>query len=86
MSRRSYNTIKLILIVNVAVIAIVMARLLPLRVVAVLLLASLGAACEEDDDGTEEEQDHRGQTSPHAVAVEGMTSTAIRVDMILNNL
>lgn len=52
MSRRSFNTIKLILIVDVAVIAIVMARLLPLRVVAVLLLASLGAACEEDDDGT----------------------------------
>ena len=61
----------------VPIIAAMMARMSLLRISTLLLGASLSATGEEHDDRAEEEQDHRGQTSPHAVAVESAASAAI---------
>ena len=49
-------------------------------------LPALGAAGEEDEHCSNQEEDHRGETGPHADAVGGVGSGTIFVDVILDYL
>lgn len=51
----------------------------------VLVLPALSAASDEDEDGTQQQADHRRQTSPHADIIFGVVAAAVFVDVILDN-
>jgi hypothetical protein len=49
-------------------------------------LPALSAAGQEDEHRSNEEEDHRGETGPHADAIEGVVSGIISVDVMLDYL
>jgi len=49
------------------------------------LMSPRREAGEEDNEGCEEKKDHRSQDGPHADGIVRMTSTAILVDVVLND-
>ena len=51
-----------------------------------LLLLSCAEACEQHDKHAQEQQDHGSEGGPHAGGVVGITTGAIRVDVVLDDL